>query len=121
VAHAPDPALSRAIGAAIRELRAQGWSTQDLADRLDVATSSISRWENGGRLPALDLLPRFDALLDRPRGEVLRRAGYVADDLGEVDVVAVIRADRWLTSEQKLTLTDVYESMSRRAQAAASA
>lgn len=111
MAHPPDPDLSRAVGSAIRDLRAQGWSAQDLADRLNVGQPTISRWERGGRLPALELLPRFDNLLGRPRGELLRRAGYVEDDC---DVVTAIRSDDALSADHKSILIDVYEAILRR-------
>lgn len=115
MAHPPDPSLSRAVGSAIRDLRAQGWSAQDLADQLGVVQPTISRWEKGGRLPALELLPRFDNLLGRPRGELLRRAGYVEDDC---DVITAIRSDQILGADHKLILVEVYEAILRRLQEA---
>ena len=119
MAHGPDPALTRAIREVIRSLRGNGWSTHDLAERLEVSPPTITRWENGARAPSLDLLPRFDALLDRPRGEVLRLAGYVEDRPG--DVPTAINADPHLSKMAKQILIDTYSSAVRRSAAAATA
>lgn len=119
VAHPADPSLTRAVGDVIRSLRGRGWSTQDLADRLGVSSPTITRWENGGRAPSLDVLPRFDTLLERPRGEVLRLAGYVEDRPG--DVPAAIMADPHLSDMAKQILVDTYKSAVRRSAAAATA
>ena len=86
MAHPPDRALSRAITDVLREARGRGMTTRDLADYFGVSDPTISRWEAGGRQPALDLLPRFDKLAGRERGYVLRRAGYVGDDTGDAAV-----------------------------------
>lgn len=80
MAHPPDRALSRAITEVLHEARERGMSTRDLADFFGVSDPTISRWESGGRQPALDLLPTFDKLAGRERGYVLRRAGYVTDN-----------------------------------------
>jgi transcriptional regulator with XRE-family HTH domain len=82
MAHPPDQALARAITEVLREARSRGMTTRDIAAHFGVSDPTISRWESGGRQPALDLLPRFDELAGRERGYVLRRAGYVADDNG---------------------------------------
>jgi transcriptional regulator with XRE-family HTH domain len=79
MAHPPDQALARAITEVLREARSRGMTTKDLAHYFGVSDPTISRWEAGGRQPALDLLPRFDRLAGRERGYLLRRAGYVAD------------------------------------------
>jgi transcriptional regulator with XRE-family HTH domain len=80
MAHPPDQALGRAITAVLREARSRGMTGKDLAGYFGVSDATISRWEAGGRQPALDLLPAFDKLAKQPRGYVLRRAGYVTDD-----------------------------------------
>ena len=80
MAHPPDRALSRAITEVLHEARGRGMSTRDIANHFGVSDPTISRWETGGRQPALDLLPRFDELAGQPRGYLLRRAGYVTDN-----------------------------------------
>jgi transcriptional regulator with XRE-family HTH domain len=80
MAHPPDRALSRAITDVLQQARQRGMTQKDLADYFGVSDATISRWEAGGRQPALDLLPAFDKLAGQERGYVLRRAGYVGDD-----------------------------------------
>jgi transcriptional regulator with XRE-family HTH domain len=86
MAHPPDRALARAITDVLREARGRGMTTRDLADFFGVSDPTISRWETGGRQPALDLLPAFDRLAGQSRGYVLRRAGYVTDNTGDATV-----------------------------------
>jgi len=115
VAHAPDEALGRAVGAAIRSLRADGWTTREIADRLEVADPTVIRWENGNRVPSLDLLPKLDELCEQPRGHILRLAGYVEDLDG--DVRAAVLADSRLSKQEQAMLVDIYESALRRSRA----
>lgn len=105
----------QAIRDVIRSLRNEGWSTQDLAERLDVSPPTVSRWETMNRAPSLDLLPRFDALLGRPRGEVLRRAGYV-DDIDVPDVEAAIRSDHRLGAREREAALDFFDYLVRRSE-----
>jgi transcriptional regulator with XRE-family HTH domain len=90
----------------LRELQAQGWSKRDIAERLGVEAPTVSRWENGTRQPELALLPRIDQLLGRPRGEVLRRAGFVEE---VADVRSAIAADPLLTDKSKSALSLLYD------------
>lgn len=120
MAHPPDRALSRAIGDALKEARAGGRSTRALATYFGVSDPTIIRWENGGHVPALDLLPKFDELVGRRRGEMLRRAGYVEDDPS--DVRAAIAADPDLPNETiRQMLLDTYDAAVKRAQASLNA
>lgn len=39
----------------ITELRKkQGWSQEELAQKLDISRQSVSKWESGGAMPDLD-------------------------------------------------------------------
>jgi transcriptional regulator with XRE-family HTH domain len=111
MAHPADQALMRAISGVIHQLKAEGWTSQELADRLGVAQSTISRWENEARAPALDLLPRLDALAGHSRGYILRRAGYVED---KVDIIDVIASDPNLDKRGKRLMTGLYAELSKR-------
>jgi transcriptional regulator with XRE-family HTH domain len=112
VAHPPDTALSRAIRTAFGELRAAGWSTRDIAERLEVSDPTIIRWENGNRLPALDLLPRIDDLCGQPTGYVLRLGGYVSTDH---TFEQVVKADQVLNSDERRVILGIYDIARRRA------
>jgi transcriptional regulator with XRE-family HTH domain len=110
MAHPPDQALSRAIRQVIHEARTHGRTTRDLATYFGVSDPTISRWESGGRLPALDLLPAFDRLVDRERGYTLRLAGYVDN---QVDLRAAIVTAPELDSEARNVLLEVYDVLCR--------
>jgi transcriptional regulator with XRE-family HTH domain len=106
----PDRALVRAIRDVLAEARTRGMDTRDIADHFEVSSPTISRWETGARLPALDLLPSFDKLVGRPRGYVLRLAGYVVDEL---DVRAAILTAPDLDEQARKVLADTYEALRR--------
>lgn len=111
MAHPPDRALTRAIAQVLREARDRGKTQKDIADFFGVSDATISRWEAGGRQPALDLLPTFDRFAGHPRGHVLRLAGYVDDEL---DLPAMISVASELHPEQRQTLLDVYAHLRKR-------
>jgi transcriptional regulator with XRE-family HTH domain len=90
MAHPPDPALTCAVGEAIKVLRDDGWSTRGIAEKFDVADPTVIRWENGKRAPELRQLPLLDEMCGQPRGYVLRVAGYVVDD---IDIEAALGSD----------------------------
>lgn len=58
-----------------------GWSQSQLADRLDVESMQVSRWERGESTPSLPSLRRLadafgctlDELVPRPAGTAIRR------------------------------------------------
>jgi transcriptional regulator with XRE-family HTH domain len=55
---APDAAVSALVRARLRGLRqALGWSLDELAERSNLSTSTLSRIENGKRTIGLDVLP----------------------------------------------------------------
>jgi transcriptional regulator with XRE-family HTH domain len=54
-----------------RRLRARGW--------VKVDQPQISKWVRGVSVPPLEVLPDVDAACNRPKGYVLRVAGYVDD------------------------------------------
>src|SRR5690349_10616654 len=60
----PDRQLPERIAARVRQARAQkGWTQEKLAEALDVATETISRYEVGRFPPSLPMLSRLaDAL-----------------------------------------------------------
>ena len=64
----PAPATRR------RLRRESGLTLQIVADELGVSHPTIARWELGERVPSGDHLPRYLALLDRLRAELVTRA-----------------------------------------------
>jgi transcriptional regulator with XRE-family HTH domain len=75
----PSPAT---LGAAIRRARKDesGWTQVDLADALGVDQATVSKWERGENSPDLVTLVRLEGVLQLPRGQVLRWAGFVEGD-----------------------------------------
>ena len=49
-----------------------GWTLDDLAKRLSVSKSTISRWETGHHAPPAELLTQLASLLDAPRAAFAR-------------------------------------------------
>lgn len=64
------------LGAAIRTARGRV-TQQELANRLDISQSRISKWEQNTHRPSLEEIRNVEDVLSRPRGFVLIRAGYV--------------------------------------------
>ena len=73
--------LARKLGAnlAVRR-KARKWSQEDLAERLGVATETISRFERGATLPSLVTLQRLGQMLKAPVAELLAESSQAADD-----------------------------------------
>lgn len=71
-----------------------GLSQEQLSEMTGVKQTTISKYARGAVQPPLELLPAVDAACGKPRGHILRLAGYVDD---EVDVVAAIENDPNIT------------------------
>lgn len=47
----------------ITELRKkQGWSQEELANKLDISRQSVSKWESGGAMPDLDKIIKLSSI-----------------------------------------------------------
>lgn len=79
-----------------------------IAEALDVDQPTVSKWARGERPPPLWALPIVDALCGKPKGHVLRLAGYVEDD---VTVETAIHSDPDLEAEDKGMLARFYRRM----------
>lgn len=103
------------LGEAIHAVRvAAGLSQQDLAVALDVAQPRISDWEAGQPdvERALDTLAEIERVCGRPRGHILRRAGYLAD--GPIDARTALADDPHLDEAARESVLEVYEVFRRR-------
>src|SRR5258708_4199857 len=73
--------LARKLGANLAARRkARKWSQEDLAERLGVATKTISRFERGATLPSLVTLQRLGQMLKAPVAELLAESSETPDD-----------------------------------------
>ena len=60
------------IGKFLQECRKEkGWTQEQLADRLNVARRTVSRWETGSNMPDLDILIELSDLYEVGRREML--------------------------------------------------
>jgi transcriptional regulator with XRE-family HTH domain len=77
--------LARRLGANIAiHRRARKWSQEDLAERLGVASETISRFERGATLPSLVTLQRVGQVLRVPITQLLADTSPAPDDQGAV-------------------------------------
>jgi len=84
--------LARKLGANIAARRkARKWSQEDLAERLGVASETISRFERGATLPSLVTLQRLGQMLRAPLTELLAESSYAPDE--QAGVIAA-----WITN-----------------------
>jgi len=101
------PAYER-VGEALKTAyKKAGLRQEDLAAALDVDQGTVSRWSRGVQRIELEYFPRIDELCGRPRGYLLRLAGYV-DDLDALDTVQAIRSDPRLDDQGRTTLEHLY-------------
>lgn len=107
------PAYER-VGTAFRgAYEAAGLRQTDIAEALDVDPATVSKWSRGLQRIDLEYFPEIDRLCGKPKGYVLRLAGYVEDDPAG-DVRAAIMADDGLMEQARLMLLDVYEAALKR-------
>jgi transcriptional regulator with XRE-family HTH domain len=71
---------NKKVGSKINELRkAQGMTQQQLSERLSVTNKAISKWETGGELPDIAILPALAQALDTSIDELLRDSAGDSD------------------------------------------
>src|SRR5437016_12612536 len=93
--------LARKLGANIAARRkARKWSQEDLAERLGVASETISRFERGATLPSLLTLQRVGQILRSPITELL------ADTSSQLDEQAAAIA-AWISDLREEAHEDV--------------
>lgn len=100
-----DSQLSEALRIAYEQA---GVAQTQIAEALGVDQPTVSKWARGERPPPLWALPVVDALCGKPKGHVLRLAGYVEDD---VTVETAIQSDPELEADDKGMLTRFYRRM----------
>jgi hypothetical protein len=83
-----------------------GLTQEHLADKLGVHQTTVSKWIVGKAQVPLQHLPAIDELCGKPRGHILRLAGYVSDD---IDLLAAIRTDPTLDEDGRQHVVSAYE------------
>src|SRR5688500_3037091 len=87
----PLPPRARISKAFRKAYKDAGLTQETLGQRLGIPQGTISKYARGEVAAPLDVLERVDEACGRPKGHVLRLAGYVDD--GPVDVLAAIESD----------------------------
>ena len=79
--------MSKLFAEILKKLRAEkGLSQEELADLVFVNRSTVSRWENGSRLPDAMMISRLSRCLDKDIG-ILLNAAAESDDAPNVIMV----------------------------------
>lgn len=74
--------LRRRVGRNIAELREKrGWVQKELAPRLEISRSRLSKWESGDHMPSLEALVKMAEVLEVSLDELVR-CGAVSEDSG---------------------------------------
>ena len=101
----------RDLGEFIREQRRVGHlSLRKLSEMAGISNPYLSQIERGLRKPSAEILQQIARALEISSETLYVRAGILEAREGETDIVAEIRADLWLSEEQKKTLVQIYET-----------
>jgi len=107
----PDPRDAwRELGNHIREQRRQAeLSVRKLADMAGVSNPYLSQIERGLKRPSAEILQQLARALEVSAESLYVRAG-ILDEESRSDLVATIRAQSDLSTDQKQVLIRIYES-----------
>ena len=98
------------LGGYIREQRRQAeLSVRKLADLANVSNPYLSQIERGLKRPSAEILQQIARALEVSAESLYVRAGILDEDR-ESDLIATIRAQDELSTEQKQVLIRIYES-----------
>ena len=101
----------RDLGEFIREQRRVGHlSLRKLSEMAGISNPYLSQIERGLRKPSADILQQIARALEISSETLYVQAGILEPHDGNVDLVANIRRDPWLSEDQKKTLVQIYES-----------
>jgi transcriptional regulator with XRE-family HTH domain len=112
----PSKDLPRDIGDFIRDLRHNARiSLRQLASQAGVSNPYLSQIERGLRKPSAEVLQQLASALRVSTPMMYLRAGLLdaLDAMDGTGVIAAIAADPDLTSAQKQSLTQIYETFRR--------
>lgn len=99
------PDLTAAFAEAVRQLERLGVQRKDLAARLGVEPSTVSRYVTGKLSVPLELLPAIDVMCGKRKGYVLRLAGFVDDEMSTEEAIS---SDPALTETGRATVASYY-------------
>lgn len=101
------------LGEYVRERRlAKEWSKRALAEKSGISHSEVHRIENGERTnPSVPVLNALAEALGVPKDDILRIAGYKADD-GDVPLIEKVFPDL-KTEKQQQTAQKIIDGLAR--------
>ena len=105
-------ARERVAKAFRRAYESAGLSQEALSKTTGIKQTTISKYARGEVMAPLEVLEKVDAACRRPRGHVLRLAGFVDDE--KPDVLAAIEADAELSDPDRDALLFLYNFLKRR-------
>lgn len=86
------------FGERVKELRTnQGWTQQELGNRLDVSKQSVSNWENGNIMPSIELLLRMANLFQVSTDYLLGNDSSLSIDITDLDTEQRAMVQRMIT------------------------
>lgn len=101
----------RDLGEFIREQRRVGHlSLRKLSEMAGISNPYLSQIERGLRKPSAEILQQIARALEISSETLYVRAGILEAREGDTDLVSILRADPWLSEEQKKTLVQIYET-----------
>lgn len=103
-----------ALGDYIKERRlSKEWSKRKLAEKSSISHSEVHRIENGERTnPSVPVLNALAEALGVPKDELLRVAGYKADDGDDIPLIERLFPDL-KTDKQQETAQKIIDGLSR--------
>lgn len=107
MAHSEGVGEAMTIGDAIRIALEGRLKQRELADALGIDQGTVSRWVTGKATPTVEDVVRIEDACNRPRGFVLRAAGYISDGTTVLDA---IEADHRLDDDARRILSGAYKA-----------
>lgn len=99
---------NKKIGSFICKLRNEKkWTQEDLADRLFVDRTMISKWERGVYIPTTEILLKMQELFDVSINEILFGERKNNDNLNSVDAVPIQIINEEKKKRKKIIITDI--------------
>lgn len=101
--------LSKQLGArlALRR-RERGWTQADMAEKMDVETETVSRFERGHAMPSLKRLAFAAYVLDVPLVDLIGGASHLAGDAA----AEVLELFKDISPNQRMVLLGVVRDVS---------
>ncbi|MDM5332852.1 MULTISPECIES: helix-turn-helix domain-containing protein [Bacillaceae] len=104
----------KSLGGFIKERReAKNWSKRRLATEADISHTEVHRIENGERKnPSVPVLNALATALDVPNEELLKIAGYITEENGDIPIIERV-FPTLKTEKQQQTVQKIVDGLAR--------